>query len=482
MKTSFLLFTLATVLLLSCQTKQKDTSGKTEIQKPNIIYILADDLGYADLSCYGQTHFETPNIDRLAKEGMIFTQHYAGSTVCSPSRSVLLTGQHTGHTPVRGNNRDECGNWPLPAKTVTVAEILQQNGYTTGAFGKWGLGCPSSTGDPNKQGFDEFFGYNDQTLAHNYYPHFLNHNQDTVWLENNAGNGQGTYAPIPIHEQALKFMNNNKDKPFFMYYPSVIPHAELFAPEEYMEKYRGKFLPEKEYKGDDEGSPRYKLGGYGSQPESHAAFAAMINLLDDQVGEIVAKLEELGIADNTLILFSSDNGPHIEGGADPDYFGSNGPFQGYKRDLYEGGIREPMIVWWPGKIKAASQSDHVSAFWDFLPTVTEIIGVQNPENIDGISFLPSLLGKEEQAQHDYLYWEFHEKNGRLALRKGNWKLVRYDVFSPEKTSTELYNLANDPGEERNVAKENPEITNELLDLLESARTPSEDFKFEAKNK
>ncbi|WP_346862523.1 arylsulfatase [uncultured Draconibacterium sp.] len=477
MKTSFLLLTLAIVFLFSCQTKQNGTTGKAEIQKPNIIYILADDLGYADLSCYGQTHFQTPNIDRLAKEGMIFTQHYAGSTVCSPSRSVLLTGQHTGHTPIRGNNRDECGNWPLPTETVTVAEILQQNGYTTGAFGKWGLGCPSSTGDPNKQGFDEFFGYNDQTLAHNYYPYFLNHNQDTIWLEGNAGNGKGTYAPIPIHKQALKFMDDNKDKPFFMYYPSVIPHAELFAPEEYLEKYRGKFLPEKEYKGDDEGSPRYKLGGYGSQPESHAAFAAMINLLDDQVGEIVAKLEELGIADNTLILFSSDNGPHIEGGADPDYFGSNGPFQGYKRDLYEGGIREPMIAWWPGKIEAASQSDHVSAFWDFLPTVTEIIGAKNPENIDGISFLPSLLGKGEQAKHDHLYWEFHEKNGRLALRKDNWKLVRYDVFSPEKTTTELYDLGNDPSEQNNLAGEHPELVKELLEIMNNSRTETEAFLF-----
>jgi arylsulfatase A-like enzyme len=480
MKKSFFFFIVFSLFLLSCQNQSRKPVNLSGVEgsKPNIIYILADDLGYGDLSCQGQTHFQTPNIDKLAKEGMTFTQHYAGSTVCSPSRSVLLTGQHTGHTPIRGNKRDgNKGNWPMAAEAKTVAEILQENGYVTGAFGKWGLGYPGSEGDPNKQGFDEFFGYNDQTLAHNYYPYFLNHNQDTVWLEDNAGTKTGTYAPIPIHEQALKFLEDNKDKPFFMYYPSVIPHAELFAPEEYMEKYRGKFLPEKEFKGDDEGAPRYKTGGYGSQPESHAAFAAMINLLDDQVGEILDKLEELGIDENTIVIFTSDNGPHLEGGADPDYFNSNGPFKGYKRDLYDGGIRMPMLVRWPGKIEAAGKSNHISAFWDFLPTAAELVGAEIPENIDGISYLPSLLGKGEQKKHDYLYWEFHEKNGRLAIRQGDWKLIRYDVFSPEKTSTELYNLVDDPGEENNVAEANPEITAKLLQLLVTARIPSEDFPF-----
>lgn len=475
-------FIIAAAIFFSCQNQSQKTVTLSEgdRQKPNIIYILADDLGYGDVSCLGQTHFQTPNIDLLAAEGITFTQHYCGSTVCSPSRSVLLTGQHTGHTPIRGNKRDELGNWPMTAGAVTIAEILKENGYATGAFGKWGLGYPGSEGDPNKQGFDEFFGYNDQTLAHNYYPYFLNHNQDTVWLKENEGTAKGLYAPIPIHEQALKFMEENKDKPFFMYYPSVIPHAELFAPEEYLEKYRGKFLPEKEFSGDDENTPRYKKGGYGSQPESHAAFAAIINLLDDQVGEIVAKVKELGIDKNTIIIFSSDNGPHIEGGGDPDYFDSNGIYKGYKRDLYEGGIHAPMFVWWPGKIAAASQTSHISAFWDVLPTLTDIIGVPIPENIDGISFLPSLLGNENQKEHDYLYWEFHEKNGRLAIRQGDWKLIRYDVFSPEKTTTELYNLANDPGEENNVAKANREITDKLLKLLESARTESEDFTFSKK--
>lgn len=467
------------VFLVSCNSRTaKNAEEISKTDKPNIIFILADDLGYGDVSCLGQKHFQTPNIDRLAAEGMTFTQHYAGTTVCSPSRSVLMTGQHSGHTPIRGNRRDDKGNWPLPAEALTVAEILQQNGYVTGAFGKWGLGYPGSPGDPNNQGFDVFFGYNDQTLAHNYYPYFLNHNQDTVWLENNKGNAKGTYGPVPIHRQALKFLEENKDRPFFMYYPSVIPHAELFAPEEYMEKYRGKFLPEKSYEGADEGHPRYKKGGYGSQPEAHAAFAAMVNLLDDQVGEIMAKLKELGIDERTLVIFSSDNGPHLEGGADPDYFDSNGPFRGYKRDLYEGGIRMPTFARWPGKIRAGSSTDHISAFQDFLPTVAELIGAGTPENIDGISYLPTLLGQPGQKEHDYLYWEFEEKNGRLAVRKGDWKLVRYDVFSPEKTTTELYNLKSDPGEENNVAGDNPELVNELLELMNHSRTPNEVFTFQ----
>lgn len=464
-------------IFISCQQPGNKTSTP---DRPNIIFILADDLGYRDLSCQGQTRFQTPNIDRLAAEGITFTQHYAGSTVCSPSRSALLTGQHTGHTPIRGNKRDgKKGNWPLAGESVTLAEMLKQQGYVTGAFGKWGLGYPGSEGDPNQQGFDEFFGFNDQTLAHNYYPAFLNHNQDTVWLTDNNNGGTGTYAPVPIHQQALKFLEDHKDTSFFMYYPSIIPHAELFAPETYMEKYRGKYLPEKEFKGVDEGE-NFRKGPYGSQPESHAAFAAMINVLDDQVGEILAKLTELGLDENTVIFFSSDNGPHLEGGADPDYFDSNGIYTGYKRDVYEGGIRVPMLVRWPGKIAPGSQSGHISAFWDMMPTLAGMTGAAVPENTDGISFLPTLLSQGDQKTHDYLYWEFHEKNGRLAVRQGDWKLVRQDVFIPEKTTTELYNLANDPEEKNNVAEQNPEIAANLLKILETARTHNEDFPFEKK--
>jgi len=335
-----------------------------------------------------------------------------------------------------------------------------------------------SEGDPNFQGFDQFYGYICQSLAHNYYPYYLWHNQEKVVLEGNEGFKTGQYAPDLIHAQALKFLDDNRDKPFFMYYPSTIPHAEMFAPEEYMEKHRGKYEPENSYTGVDSGES-YRKGPYGSQPEAHAATAAMINLLDDQVGEIVERLKELGIYENTLIMFSSDNGPHREGGADPDYFNSNGIFRGYKRDLYEGGIRVPMIAAWEGKIAPGTTTDHPSAFWDLFPTVAALAGAEIPEDIDGISFVPTLLGREkEQEKHDYLYWEFYERGGRKALRKGDWKLVKYNITDPEKTTTELYDIANDPGETDNLAMENPEIVDALTGLMESARTDSEVFTFQ----
>ncbi len=481
MKKIFFLLPITILIFFSCQNRTKNNSdtAETKAKLPNIVYILADDLGYADLSCNGQTNFSTPNIDKLAKSGMKFTQHYSGSTVCAPSRSALMTGQHTGHTYIRGNKEVQPeGQYPLEAEAVTMAEVLKEAGYATGAFGKWGLGFPGSEGDPNNQGFDEFFGFNCQRMGHNYYPYHMWHNQEKIILEGNADKKMEVYAPEIIHEYALKFLEDNKDKPFFMYYPSIIPHAELFAPEEYMEKYRGKFDPEKNHKGVDDGE-YYKLGGYGSQPESHAAFAAMVDYLDMQVGDIVAKLKELGVYDNTLIIFTSDNGPHKEGGADPDYFNSNGEFKGYKRDLYEGGIRVPMIAVWDGKIKPKTETDHISAFWDIFPTVADITGILTPENIDGISFLPTLLG-EKQIPHDYLYWEFHERGGRKALRKGDWKLVRYNVLNANKITTELYNLSNDIGEENNLAAQKPELVKELLELMKNARTESEVYKFEAK--
>lgn len=447
-------------------------------QKPNIIYILADDLGYGDLSCYGQKHFQTPNIDKLASRGMLFTQHYAGCAVSAPSRSSLMTGLTTGHTPIRGNKSwQQEGQYPLPDQSVTIAEMLKTAGYVTGAFGKWGLGSPGSEGDPNRQGFDQFYGYNCQSLAHNYYPDHLWDNQTKITLEGNSGTQNGQYAPELIHKRALQFINENKGNPFFLFYPTTIPHAELTAPEENMNEFRGKFLPEKSYKGVDPGAPNFRKGPYGSQKETHAAFAAMVTLLDKQVGEILETLQKFGLEKNTIIIFTSDNGPHVEGGADPDYFDSNGPLKGYKRDLYEGGIREPMLVSWPGKIAEGTKSDLISAFWDIMPTLADITGTKTPDKIDGISFLPTLLGKSGQKFHNSMYWEFHEMNGRQAVRKDDWKLVRYNITIPEKITTELYNLKNDVGEEHNVAAENPKVVKELLQIMENSRFSNDVFNF-----
>lgn len=454
---------------------QKGGMGRT---RPNIILILADDLGYGDLSCYGQTRFQTPNIDKLAANGKRFTDFYSGSTVCAPSRSSLMTGEHTGHTPIRGNKAVQPeGQHPLPAGVTTVAHLLKEAGYATGAFGKWGLGYPGSEGDPNDQGFDEFFGYNCQRYAHNYYPRHLWHNQERVIIEGNAGTKTGTYAPDLIHEKSLRFIEKNKNKPFFLFIPSIIPHAELFAPEPYLKKHRGNFGVEKPYKGQDEESPRYRNGGYGSQEEPRAAFAAMVNLLDDQVGKIIAKVEELDLAGNTIILFSSDNGPHREGGADPDYFDSNGEFRGYKRDLYEGGIRVPMIASWPGKIEPGSISQHVSAFWDFLPTFCQMAGTKPPAEIDGLSILPALLGRKGQKKHAYLYWEFYERGGSQAVRMGDWKGVRLNVKENPDGPIELYDLKADPGETTDLAEPYPDIAGQISALMKEAHTPSDVFFF-----
>lgn len=467
---------LSAAILLSGSFFSCNSEKKAQ-ELPNIIYIVADDLGYGDLSCYGQKKFQTPNIDRLAQEGMLFRQHYAGSTVSAPSRSSLMTGLHTGHTPIRGNREMEPeGQWPLPAESVTIAEMLKTKGYVTGAFGKWGLGFIDTEGDPNAQGFDEFYGYNCQRLAHNYYPAWLWHNHEKIFLHENDSGKTGAYSADLIHKAALDFIEKNKEKHFFLYYPTTIPHAELFAKEEYMKKFRGKFEPEKSFNGVDSG-PDFRIGAYGSQPEGHAAFAAMITQLDDYVGELLNKLKELGIDKNTILIFTSDNGPHQEGGADPDYFDSNGPLRGYKRDLYEGGIRVPMLVRWPGKIKAGSVTDHISAFWDVMPTLAELTGAEIQENVDGISFLPTLLGKKGQNQHDYLYWEFHEQGGKMAVRTGDWKGVRLNVNMDPEGKIELYNLSKDPGETNDVASEHPDIVNRMSEVMKQAHSMSEIFSF-----
>jgi arylsulfatase A-like enzyme len=479
-KTIILGVSLCLLLLSACSNATQETVDEAQSPpptKPNIIYILADDLGYGDLSCYGQEKFNTPNIDRLAAQGMLFTQHYSGATVCAPSRSALMTGQHTGHTFIRGNHeiRPE-GQYPLPDETITLAESLKNAGYITGAFGKWGLGFPGSEGDPNNQGFDTFFGFNCQRLGHHYYPYYLWSNQDSIPLPANAGQQTGTYAPDLIHEYTMAFLEENKDTSFFLYVPSIIPHAELVAPDSILANYRGNYPPEKPHEGLD-GGPGYRDGRYGSQATPHAAFVAMIQILDRQVGEIVRRVEELGLADNTLIVFTSDNGPHRAGGADPNYFVSNGPDRGTKRDLYEGGIHVPMIASWPGKIKAGSRSEHVSAFWDVFPTFASLADAEVPAQTDGISMVPTLLGQGEQPQHEYLYWEFHEKGGRQAVRRGNWKAVRYNVKQDPKSIVQLFNLAEDPGEKHDVAADHPEKEQELRQIMDGARTTSEVFSF-----
>ncbi len=466
------------ILFLGFAISCSNSETSTKNNHPNIIYILADDLGYGDLSCYGQKNFSTPNIDKLASQGMLFTNHYSGSTVCAPSRSVLMTGLHSGHTFIRGNSEIQPeGQYPLPDSLLTLPKILQKDGYITGAFGKWGLGFPGSEGDPMNQGFDTFFGYNCQRMGHHYYPIHLWSNFDSIPLTENYNGAKVSYGPELIQEKTLQFIEDNANKPFFLFVPSIIPHAELVAPESIMQKYRGKFLPELSYEGTDDG-PKFRKGPYQSQTECHAAFVAMIEILDNQVGEIIQKVEELGLTENTIIIFSSDNGPHVEGGADPDYFDSNGPLKGYKRDLYEGGIRVPMIVKWPNVVAPNSKSEHISAFWDFLPTIAEIRNIEIPTNLDGISFLPVLKGESaSQKEHDFLYWEFHEMGGRIAVRKGDWKAVKYDVFKNANGPIELYNLKNDIGEQNNIADLYPDVVKDMEAILENARTPSDIFTF-----
>ena len=445
-------------------------------QRPNIVFILADDLGYGDLSCYGQEKFMTPNIDRLAQNGMRFTQCYSGTTVSAPSRSCLLTGTHSGHTPVRGNlELQPEGQFPLPADAHTIFEVMKEAGYKTSVFGKWGLGYIGSTGDPNKQGCDTFFGYNCQLLAHSYYPDHLWDNDKRVELTDNNLNvqyGQGTYSQDLIHKKALEYLDGmNADEPFFLWYPTIIPHAELIVPEDsIIRKFRGMY-PEKPFQGTEPGNPAFRKGGYCSQFYPHATFAAMVTRLDVYVGQIIQKLKEKGLYDNTIIIFSSDNGPHQEGGADPDFFNSNGILRGYKRDVYEGGIRVPMIVSWPGHVAAGTETDFICSFWDFLPTFREIAGQKaRQQEEDGISLLPLLENRKGQKEHEYLYFEFQEMNGRQAVRKGSWKLVHLNVRSP-KSTYELYNLASDPSERHNVLEQYPEKATELKEIMDRAHTP-----------
>jgi arylsulfatase A-like enzyme len=416
-----------------------------EKQKPNIIFILADDLGYGDLGCYGQTRIKTPNIDRLAAEGMRFTQCYAGSTVCAPSRASLMTGLHTGHVRIRGN-----AAVPLQPQDVTVAEVLKGAGYTNGIVGKWGLGLANTPGTPNKKGFDEWFGYLSQTHAHDYYPTQLYRNDFLFTLQANLDGQKGQYSHDLFTTVGLNFVRVNKHNPFFLYLAYTLPHAQ------------------NELK--KQGMPVPSDAPYSKEewPQMEKNKAAMITRLDADVGKLMEELKKMKIDDNTLVFFTSDNGPHDEGGVKAAFFDSSGPLRGIKRDMYEGGIRVPMIAHWPGKIRAGAVSEQVWAFWDFLPTAAEIAGVKPPAGLDGISMLPTLLGQKQINQHEFFYWEFHEKGSKQAVRMGDWKAVRLEPGKP----LELYNLKDDLGEKQNVAEKNPEIVAQIETYLKTARTES----------
>ena len=425
-------------------------------RRPNIILIVADDLGYGDLGCYGQKAIQTPNLDRLAAQGMRFSQFYAGSTVCAPSRCVLMTGLHTGHCHIRGN-----GGVPLEDEHLTVAELLKQQGYATGLIGKWGLGNEGTTGVATRQGFDFFFGYLHQGHAHNYYPSYLIRNESRVKLQNVVPNegpfGQGVssnkaqYSPDMMFPEVGRFIDRHRNGPFFLYLAYTLPHANNEAGRAGME------------------TPDYGIYANEDWPEPIRGHAAMVSRLDFEVGQIVDQLKKLGIDRDTLVLFTSDNGPHREGGNDPAFHDSNGPLRGIKRDLYEGGIRVPLIAWWPGHIRPGRTSEQIGYFADVLPTLASLAGAKVPESCDGISLLPTLLGRPaEQRQHEFLYWEFHERGfQQAALYQGRFKGIRSG--SPD-TPVVLYDLKHDLAEQTNVADKHPEIAAKIGEYLATART------------
>jgi arylsulfatase A-like enzyme len=438
--------------------------------RPNIILILADDLGYGDLGCYGQQKIETPNIDKLSQQGLKFTQFYAGTAVCAPSRASLMLGLHTGHSPIRGNkSTDPEGQTPLPASSETFANLLQNAGYNTGAFGKWALGYITTSGDPQKKGFDEFYGYNCQTLAHNYYPDHLWHNHDKIDMRFNLEK-DSVYSSDLIHQQAMNFLSAKHDKPFFLYLPYTLPHADVFVPHDSLYFYYVK-------KFNEEPSPLPKNTGkekHHFDHYPHAAFAAMVSRLDRYVGEIMKLVKEKGMEENTLILFSSDNGPHKENGGDPVFFNSNGGLKGIKRDLYEGGIRVPFIAYQKGVTRAGTVSSRPCAFWDLYPTFLQMANIPLTKPVDGVSILPTLRG-EDQKPSTYLYWEFHEEGGKQALRMGEWKAVKLNVNKDAHSPVELYNLASDPSEKNNVAAQYPAIVQQMESLIKEAHVPNKEW-------
>lgn len=441
--------------------------------QPNLIYILADDLGFGDLGCFGQETLSTPNLDRMAAQGMKFTRHYSGSTVCAPSRCVLLTGLHTGNCSIRGN-----GEGQLPDDEVTIGHLLSDAGYKTGCVGKWGIGNPPPIDDPKRMGFEHFFGYVNMFHAHNFYPEFLYRDGERVSLRNvtlpewkkddrrdgMAKEGTGVaqtkldYAPDLIADEAIHFIDDNKDGPFFLYFAMNVPHANN----------EGGRPPQS----DGMEVPDYGEFKDRDWPNPEKGFASMIRNIDRDVGRVLDRLKELGIAENTLVIFSSDNGPHQEGQHQMEFFNSNGDLRGMKRDLYDGGVRVPTIAWWPGTISPGTETEHLSGFQDVLPTFVELAGDSVPERCDGISFVPTLLGKaDEQKKHEYLYWEFLERGGKRAvLTEDGWKLVQLNVANAEKRVTELFNLGMDTSESNDLSKLEVDRVAEMSALLDSARS------------
>ena len=455
---------------------------------PNIVFILADDLGYGDLGAYRQRNIRTPRLDRLAAEGMRFTQFYSGSAVCAPSRGAFLTGRHTGHGYVRDNQElggfldsEERGQLPLPPNHPTLARWLRDRGYATAVVGKWGLGGPESTGVPTKQGFDFFFGYLDQKQAHNYYPTHLWRNEERYPLGNEyfsphqmlEGNPndrksydkyRGTdYAIDFMTRQAVEWLRAKKSTPFFLYFAPTIPHVALQVPEAAMKEYEGQFA-ETPYTGDDR---------YLPQRTPRAAYAAMVTYLDAQVGRILDTLNEIGADERTLVIFTSDNGaPYNVGGAPTEFFTSNGALRGHKGTLYEGGIRVPMMARWPGRIRAGTTSDHIAANWDMWATFADLIGAAAPDGTNGISLLPTLLARGNQRAHEALYWEFHSQGSSQAVRMGRWKGIRNHILTQPDAPLELYDLDRDVAEATNVAAKNPDLVRRIEEVMKTGHTPA----------
>ena len=440
-----------------------------DTRQPNIVLIVADDLGMHELGCYGQKLIKTPHIDKLAEGGMKFTHFYAGCPVCAPSRCALMTGKHMGHATVRDNRqykKGEEGQFPIRATDVTVAELLKAKGYATGAMGKWGLGNWDTAGSPLKQGFDLFFGYNCQAHAHSHYPKHIYRNGDRIELKDNDGKTGKQYTGDLFEAEALAFIDKHKEKPFFLYLPFTVPHVAVQVPEDSLAEYRGKLGADPAYDGKK---------GYQPHPSPHAGYAAMVTRMDRSVGRIVEKLKELKLDKDTLILFTSDNGPtHNVGGADSTFFKSAGNLRGLKGSVYEGGLRVPLIAYWPGKIQSGSTANDRFYFPDVLPTLCDVAGAEIPKDIDGLSLWGTLSGFGQQKPHDFLYWEFPGYGGQQAVIAGDWKAVRQGLAKGS-GKTELYNLATDEGETTDVSAKQPDVLARLEKLLKEQHTPNPDF-------